>query len=61
MMGQFSEYLFALREEIIRKYFQCWLNKDIDVLMDTFSDALVYSEYYGSVYKGTGQITRWFD
>ena len=25
-------------EEVIRKYFQCWLDKDIDAVKEIFSD-----------------------
>lgn len=38
-------------EVIIRKYFQFWLDKDIDVVKKTFSDNIIYSECYGPVYK----------
>ena len=39
-------------EEVIRKYFQCWLDKDIDAVKGIFSDDIIYSECYGPVYKG---------
>ena len=48
-------------EEVIRKYFQCWLDKDIDAVKGIFSDDIIYSECYGPVYKGIGQIIRWFE
>ena len=48
-------------EEIIRKYFQCWLDKDIDTVKGIFIDDIIYSECYGPVYKGIGQIIRWFE
>lgn len=48
-------------EEVIRKYFQCWLDKDIDAVKEIFSDDIIYSECYGPVYKGIGQIIRWFE
>ena len=48
-------------EEVIRKYFQCWLDKDVDAVKGIFSDDIIYSECYGPVYKGIGQITRWFE
>lgn len=47
------------KEEVIRKYFQCWMDKDIDAVKEIFSDDIIYSECYGSVYKGSGQIIRW--
>ena len=42
-------------EEVIRKYFQCWLDKDADTVKRIFSDDIIYSECYGPVYKGIGQ------
>lgn len=39
-------------EEVIRKYFQCWLDKDVDTVKRIFSDDIIYSECYGPVYKG---------
>lgn len=48
-------------EEVIRKYFQCWLDKDVDAVKGIFSEDVVYSECYGPVYKGIGQIIRWFE
>ena len=35
-------------EEIIRKYFACWLNKDEKPLTDIFAEDIIYSECYGS-------------
>lgn len=48
-------------EAVIRKYFQCWLDKDITVVEEIFSDNIIYSECYGPVYKGIGQVIRWFE
>lgn len=48
-------------EEVIKRYFQCWLDKDIDAVKEIFSDDIIYSECYGPVYKGIGQIIRWFE
>lgn len=48
-------------EDIIRRYFQCWLDKDVDAVKEIFSDDIIYSECYGPVYKGIGQIIRWFE
>lgn len=39
-------------EEVIKKYFQCWLDKDVDAVKEIFSDDIIYSECYGPVYKG---------
>lgn len=48
-------------EAVIRKYFQCWLDKDINVVKEIFSEDIIYSECYGPVYKGIEQIMRWFE
>ena len=48
-------------EDVIRKYFQCWLDKDINAVKSIFSEDIVYSECYGPVYKGIGLIIRWFE
>ena len=48
-------------EEVIRKYFRCWLDKDVAAVKEIFSDDIIYSECYGPVYKGNGQIIRWFE
>lgn len=48
-------------EEIIRRYFQSWLNVDIETVKETFSDNAIYSECYGPEYHGLFQIVRWFE
>lgn len=48
-------------EEIIKKYFQSWLNVDIETVKETFSDNAIYSECYGPEYHGLSQIVRWFE
>ena len=45
-------------EEIIRRYFQSWLNVDIETVKETFSDNAIYSECYGPEYHGLFQIVR---
>ena len=47
-------------EEVIRKYFRCWLDKDGNVVEEIFSDDVEYSECYGPVYKGKMQVIMWF-
>lgn len=47
-------------EKIIRKYFQCWLDKDIDPIKDIFSKNITYSECYGPIYTGLEQVITWF-
>lgn len=48
------------REEIIRKYFDSWIKKDIKVLPSIFSENTVYVECYGPEYHGLDQILKWF-
>lgn len=48
-------------EEAIGNYFQCWLDKDVDTVKRISSDDIIYSECYNPVYKGIGQIIRWFE
>lgn len=47
-------------EKIIRKYFQCWLDKSIDPIKDIFSKNITYSECYGPIYTGLEQVITWF-
>lgn len=47
-------------QEIIRSYFQCWLDNNIDVVKEIFAEDIVYSECYGPEYHGINQILRWF-
>ena len=48
-------------KETIQKYFKAWLNADIDILSDIFSNDIIYSECYGPEYHGITQILKWFD
>ena len=48
-------------EEIIRRYFRCWLDKNAAPLPDIFSKDITYTECYGPQYHGIGQLLRWFD
>lgn len=47
-------------EERIRAYFQAWLDRDATALPSLFAPEVVYVESYGPVYRGIGQILRWF-
>lgn len=47
-------------EEIIRLYFQSWVDADSSRLGDFFAENIVYSECYGPEYRGIRQILRWF-
>lgn len=48
-------------EEIIRKYFQSWIDVDSDTIKTTFSENATYSECYGPEYHGLSQIMSWFE
>ncbi|GKX65864.1 nuclear transport factor 2 family protein [Inconstantimicrobium mannanitabidum] len=48
------------REEIITRYFQCWINNDSEILNDIFDSKVVYSECYGPEYRGIDVIKKWF-
>lgn len=48
-------------EDIIKNYFQAWINNDMETIKQTFSDNIVYSECYGPEYHGLPQIIRWFN
>ncbi len=47
--------------EIIQKYFQSWIDVDLDALINTFSDDIIYSECYGPEYRGLSQLVQWFE
>ena len=44
-------------EDVIRKYFQCWLDKDINDVKEIFSDDIIYSEFDDWNRKGT--VLQW--
>jgi hypothetical protein len=47
-------------EQIIKAYFECWLNPNPKVLAETFAPEAVYSECYGPEYRGLSVIENWF-
>lgn len=47
-------------EAAVRRYFQCWLDKDASALPGIFSGDVVYSESYGPEYRGLPQVSQWF-
>ena len=47
-------------ETVIRKYFECWLNKNPEPLTHIFSENITYTECYGPEYRGIDQILQWF-
>lgn len=48
-------------EEIIKRYFKCWINNDALILEDIFWPKAIYSECYGPEYQGIEIIKRWFE
>ena len=48
------------KEDIVKRYFQSWLDKNIEPLGNIFSDDIIYSECYGPEYHGLPQILKWF-
>lgn len=49
-----------MKKDIIEKYFQAWINVDLEVVKQTFSENAVYSECYGPEYRGLSQIVKWY-
>ena len=47
--------------EIVRYYFQSWIDKDRSVVDGCFAQAIRYVECYGPVYEGLAQVQQWFD
>ena len=47
------------RDEIVKRYFQAWLDQNIEPLESIFSEDIVYSECYGPEYRGLSQILKW--
>ena len=50
-----------MKADIIKKYFQAWINKDIQSVKQIFSENALYSECYGPEYHGLSQILKWFE
>ena len=48
-------------EDIIRQYFEAWINADGTRIKEFFSDKIVYCECYGPEYHGPDQIVKWFE
>ncbi|WP_455717050.1 nuclear transport factor 2 family protein [Anaerosporobacter sp.] len=48
------------REDVIRRYFRAWIDNDIEIVKQTFSENVTYSECYGPEYHGIQQIIKWF-
>lgn len=48
-------------ENIIRNYFQAWIDNNIEPVKEAFSDDIVYTESYGPEYHGIEQVLKWFN
>ncbi len=48
-------------DNIIKKYFEAWLNADVEPIKEIFAENCVYSECFGPEYRGVSQIIRWFE
>ena len=49
------------KENIVRQYFESWINKDINIIEKYFSENIKYIECYGPEYNGIKQIRQWFN
>jgi ketosteroid isomerase-like protein len=49
------------RKDIIKHYFESWINKDISIIEEHFSKDIQYVECYGPEYNGINQIKQWFN
>lgn len=48
------------REEVIKSYFNAWVNKESSNLEHYFHPDIYYCECYGPEYNGINQIMQWF-
>ncbi len=48
------------QKDKLRAYFAAWLQNDIKIVKNTFSEDAVYTECYGPEYHGLSQILQWF-
>ena len=44
-----------MKVDVIKKYFQSWLDNDVEIVKQTFSENALYSECYGPEYHGLSQ------
>ena len=47
-------------EELIRQYFQGWLQQDVSLVLNTVSPGIKVRESYGPVYDGIDEVSHWF-
>lgn len=48
------------RENVIKDYFQAWIDNNVEVIESIFSEDAIYTECYGPQYHGKQQIAKWF-
>lgn len=49
------------KKEIIKGYFNSWIENNASLLTKLFAADVIYSECYGPEYHGIRQILTWFD
>lgn len=47
-------------KEIIKNYFNSWIEKNPEIIKKHFSENVLYTECYGPVYVGKTQCLNWF-
>lgn len=48
-------------EQILKRYFRLWLDKDTSSLKQIFAENVIYYESWGPVYQGLLQLEKWFE
>jgi hypothetical protein len=56
-----SEEQENVRKIIIKQYFESWINNNINIMEEHFSNNIKYIECYGPEYNGKEQIKQWFN
>src|SRR6266508_5057058 len=47
-------------EELIKQYFQSWVQQDLSLFLSTLSPGVEVMECYGPIYDGTDEVRQWF-
>ena len=50
-----------MREELIKQYFQMWIDKNREGFDEIIHKKVFYSESFGPEYHGLSQVKQWFD
>ncbi len=50
-----------MKQDIIKNYFQMWIDKNRTGFDEVFSENVYYSESFGPEYEGLSQVKQWFD